>query len=353
MTPRARVRECTHVCRWCHVVNGRAPILAFLRKGRWFDGLPPALQVLIVGAGRDRRALPARRVPDRARNAGEGAVRDTRGHGARDPPHRHQPRPPRSHRIGRLLGRRLRRALGADHDRQHHRGHLRPALFLSAAEFERIVDEEPRHFRPFMNLLLDRYRTVFAFVAEMQGLPSEERLWRRIEGIASFWRDGAGRQPDRHPDLANRARADGRPLPAAPEHTARPPRGARRDRGRLSLDTRRRLTAPGSPRTEQASARHRRRRERRRLPIDPARQGRVPATALIVGAPVVRDRELNVRHACADDTGTDSGSGPSRESGLRRRRTTATREGSRRCEPARSGAATRPWERPDRGPRAR
>ena len=65
------------------------------------------------------------------------------------------------------------------------------ALFLSAAEFERIVDEEPRHFRAFMELLLERYRTVFAFVAELQGLPSEERLWRRLEGIASFWRDGA------------------------------------------------------------------------------------------------------------------------------------------------------------------
>jgi len=64
------------------------------------------------------------------------------------------------------------------------------ALFLSAAEFERIIDAEPRYYRAFMALLLERYARVFGSVAELHGLPSEERLRRRLESIAAFWRDG-------------------------------------------------------------------------------------------------------------------------------------------------------------------
>jgi CRP-like cAMP-binding protein len=171
-------------------MQDRSSILEFLKLGRWFGGLAPALQELIV-----RRAIvvPFKRgdclieqgAPPKGLYAVlEGTVRVTRrisdgrdllvhvgsaGFWAGD--------------YGALSGQ---TTIGSTIAETSVR-----ALFLSAAEFERIVDEEPRHFRPFMNLLLDRYRTVFAFVAEMQGLPSEERLWRRIEGIASFWRDGA------------------------------------------------------------------------------------------------------------------------------------------------------------------
>jgi len=61
-------------------------------------------------------------------------------------------------------------------ERQHDCRNPFRALFLPAAEFERIVGDEPRCFRPFLNLLLDRYQSTFALVAELQGLPSEERL---------------------------------------------------------------------------------------------------------------------------------------------------------------------------------
>jgi CRP-like cAMP-binding protein len=49
-----------------------------------------------------------------------------------------------------------------------------------------------------MALLLERYARVFGSVAELHGLPSEERLRRRLESIADFWRD----------DLATRGPVD-------------------------------------------------------------------------------------------------------------------------------------------------
>ena len=171
-------------------MNGRAPILAFLRTGRWFAGLPPALQELIVQRATVERFVRGQFLIEQGTSPKgmyavlDGTVRVTRriadgrdllvhvgsaGFWVGD--------------YGTISGQ---ATIGSTMAETPVR-----ALFLPAAEFERIVDDEPRHFRPFMNLLLDRYRSAFAFVAELQGLPSEARLWRRIEGIASFWRDGA------------------------------------------------------------------------------------------------------------------------------------------------------------------
>ena len=169
-------------------MDDRGPILEFLQQGRWFGTLDPALQQLIV-----QRSIVVRFEPgDYLIEEGsppkglyavlEGRVRATRrlADGRDAPIHvggrgfwcgdyatiADQPT------IGSTIA-----------DTRVH------TLFLSAAEFERIVDEEPRYYRAFMALLLERYARVFGSVAELHGLPSEERLRRRLESIAAFWRD--------------------------------------------------------------------------------------------------------------------------------------------------------------------
>ena len=170
-------------------MDDRGPILEFLQQGRWFGTLDPALQQLIV-----QRSIVVRFEPgDYLIEEGsppkglyavlEGRVRATRrlADGRDAPIHvggrgfwcgdyatiADQPT------IGSTIA-----------DTRVH------TLFLSAAEFERIVDEEPRYYRAFMALLLERYARVFGSVAELHGLPSEERLRRRLESMAAFWRDG-------------------------------------------------------------------------------------------------------------------------------------------------------------------
>jgi CRP-like cAMP-binding protein len=62
-------------------------------------------------------------------------------------------------------------------------------MLRQGAWFGRIVDEEPRYCPAFMALLLERHARVFGSVAELHGLPSQERLRRRPESIATVWRD--------------------------------------------------------------------------------------------------------------------------------------------------------------------
>lgn len=57
-------------------------------------------------------------------------------------------------------------------------------LFLPAAEFQRIVDEEPRFYRDFNRLMWERYALAYRFVAESQGLSPEAWLRSRLIGLA-------------------------------------------------------------------------------------------------------------------------------------------------------------------------
>jgi CRP/FNR family transcriptional regulator, cyclic AMP receptor protein len=169
-------------------VDDRGSILLFLQQGRWFGALAPALQQLIV-----QRSIVVRFEPgdylieEGSQPKGlyavlEGRVRAVRRLAdGRDAP---------VHVGGKgfwwgdyatLAGQ---PSIGSAIAETRVR-----TLFLSAAEFERIVDEEPRYYRAFMELLLERYARVFGSVAELHGLPSEERLRRRLESIAALWRD--------------------------------------------------------------------------------------------------------------------------------------------------------------------
>ena len=231
-------------------MDDRGPILEFLQQGRWFGALDPALQQLIV-----QRSIVVRFEPgDYLIEEGsppkglyavlEGRVRAVRRLAdGRDAPVHVGGKGFWCGDYATLAGQPSIGSVLAD-------TRVR-ALFLSAAEFERIVDEEPRHYRAFMALLLERYARVFGSVAELHGLPSEERLRRRLESIAAaLARRRSHERAGRHPVVAGRARQHGRPLAATPEHAARPPRGAGADRGGLPQHPRAGLTRawPGNRR---------------------------------------------------------------------------------------------------------
>jgi CRP-like cAMP-binding protein len=62
------------------------------------------------------------------------------------------------------------------------------ALFLPVAEFQRIVEGEPRYYREFNRLLWERYALLFRFMAEAQGLAPEAWLRSRLIGVAEVQR---------------------------------------------------------------------------------------------------------------------------------------------------------------------
>ena len=69
-------------------------------------------------------------------------------------------------------------------------------LFLPVAEFERIVADEPRHYRAFAALLIERYEQLYRYMAEAQGLAPEERLRTRLTDLALLRRrDGDSSDP--------------------------------------------------------------------------------------------------------------------------------------------------------------
>lgn len=70
------------------------------------------------------------------------------------------------------------------------------ALFLPLAEFERIVDDEPRYFPLFAGIVIDRYAHLYRYLAEVHGLPQEEWLHTRLLDLAhARRRDPAAGKP--------------------------------------------------------------------------------------------------------------------------------------------------------------
>ena len=66
---------------------------------------------------------------------------------------------------------------------------------LPIHEFERIVDEEPRYYRDFALLALERYAIFLRLTADIQALAPEERLRSRLADIVELRRIEAG-EPD-------------------------------------------------------------------------------------------------------------------------------------------------------------
>lgn len=169
-------------------MDDRASILGFLRRGRWFGGLEPELQALIVERASIVRFGPGERLAEEGLPAVglyavlEGHVRVVRriADGREVPVHVAGPGF-WTGEYATLSGQPVIGSIVAD-------TRLR-ALLLPAAEFERLVDEDPRRFRALMELILDRYPGVYQAVAELQVLPSEELVAMRLGGLARMWRD--------------------------------------------------------------------------------------------------------------------------------------------------------------------
>ena len=148
-----------------------------LKQGNWFGGLPPALQEQILERSVTRsydkgQFLIHEGAPARAMHAVlEGKVRVTRlvGDGREMLIHIGESGSwlgdyavlARAKSVGSIV---------ADTPVR--------ALLLSTTEFERIVRDEPRHFRCFAELLFARYADLFRYLGEAQGLAPED--WLRV-----------------------------------------------------------------------------------------------------------------------------------------------------------------------------
>ncbi len=136
-------------------------ILGFLKQGRWFDQLPASLQDLIV-----QRA--------RVRSFRKGGVLISEGA---------QPKGIYAVLDGRV--RAVRRVGDAD-EILIYVGEAGFWVFLPAAEFERIVEDEPRYFRAFADLSFERHALLFRYLAEAGGLAPEEWLRTRLVDLAAM-----------------------------------------------------------------------------------------------------------------------------------------------------------------------
>ncbi len=166
-----------------------------LKTGRWFGGLPAALQELIVRRS-IVRSYHRGEFLIREGEAGkglfallEGRTRHLRSVGDGDEVLLHVGEPGiwfGEYPI--LCGQPSVGSVVADTASR--------ALVLPAGEFERIVTEEPRHLRPFVALLGERFAILWRYVAEARGLAPEDWLRSRLAGVAEMQRRG---QPSQEP----------------------------------------------------------------------------------------------------------------------------------------------------------
>jgi len=186
------------------ILDDYSGILEILRQGRWFGGLPSSLQDAVV-----HRSV--------IRTYGKGDVILREGE-------------PAEGMFAVLDGQvRVVRSVGDAHEVLIHVGDVgfwfgehgtmagMPSigsivadapvrvLVLPLFEFERIVEDEPRYFRAFADLLFDRYAVLFRYMGEMHSLASEEWLRTRLADLAAMRR---GDLPTRDPVSITVSQAD-------------------------------------------------------------------------------------------------------------------------------------------------
>lgn len=79
------------------------------------------------------------------------------------------------------------------------------ALLLPVAEFERIIEEQPRYLRPFAMLMGERFALAYRFAADVRGLGIEEWLHARLAAVAEMHRRD---QPSREPPTVTLSQSD-------------------------------------------------------------------------------------------------------------------------------------------------
>jgi len=167
--------------------DDREKITAFLRRGAWFAGLPAALQEGIVRRSTlrsyERGAVISTEgvVPEGLFALLEGRVEFFRHVGSDDEILVHVGEP--GFWFGEIG------VLGADGAAVSALAQTAVrALLLPRIEFERIVEEDPRSYRPLARLAIDRYVTALGFLAQVGGLSPETRLRHRLADLAELRR---------------------------------------------------------------------------------------------------------------------------------------------------------------------
>ncbi len=163
-------------------------IVIFLKAGRWFGGLPAALQDLIL----ERSVRKSYRKGDYIVREGQppkamhavlsGRVRVTRKVGAEQEELLIQLGGPGfwTGDYAVYSGANSIASIVADT--------AVTALALTVKEFERIVREEPAYFRAFADLLFERYADLLRYLGESHGLAPEEWLRTRLVDLAAVMR---------------------------------------------------------------------------------------------------------------------------------------------------------------------
>jgi CRP-like cAMP-binding protein len=165
--------------------------MAVLSRGAWFKALPPDLKSQILDNSLARKYEPGRVIStEDHRQSGlwgvlEGQVAITRRVASDNEFFFHLGGPGFWFGEAGLLNRKV--ALVTATARTKVR-----ALFLPAAKFDQIVDNQPRYFRWFAELQTTRYALILRHVAQSAGLPVEEYLRVRLADISDvIHADGA------------------------------------------------------------------------------------------------------------------------------------------------------------------
>lgn len=165
-----------------------APEIAVLRRGRWFASLPDELQARIAQRGVLRRFQAGQvllREGDPARGMFglvQGRTRHVCAVGDEREVLMHVGGPGLwTGEYALLSGARAVGSVIADVPTQ--------ALFLSAKEWQRLVDEEPRWLRHFAALVAERFATAYRAYADAQGLSRDEWVLARLKLVAQVERE--------------------------------------------------------------------------------------------------------------------------------------------------------------------
>jgi CRP-like cAMP-binding protein len=165
-----------------------APEIAVLRRGRWFASLPDELQARIAQRGVLRRFHAGQvllREGDPVRGMFglvKGRTRHVCAVGEEREVLMHVGGPGLwTGEYALLSGARAVGSVIADVPTQ--------ALFLSAKEWQRLVDEEPRWLRHFAALVAERFATAYRAYADAQGLSRDEWVLARLKLVAQVERE--------------------------------------------------------------------------------------------------------------------------------------------------------------------
>jgi CRP-like cAMP-binding protein len=171
-----------------------APEIAVLRRGRWFASLPPALQERIaLGAVmrsfRTGQYLLHEGDPARGMfGLVQGRTRHVCAVGQEREVLMHVGGPGLwTGEYALLSGSRAVGSVIADTPTH--------ALYLSAKEWQRIVDEEPRWLRHFAALVADRFATAYRAYADAQALTRDEWVYARLKLVAQVEREHGSSVP--------------------------------------------------------------------------------------------------------------------------------------------------------------